>query len=114
MILPFALLLGTIALAPIWFREGWLKHYPKVAYSLGAITLAYYLFGLRAYARVLDVGHEYVSFIVLIGSLYIVSGGIHIEVKGEATPRKNTLFLFLGALLVHVSDGDLLGNQCGA
>ena len=93
MILPFGLLLGTIALAPVWARDWWLKHYPKVAYSLGAITLAYYLFGLHAYERVLDVGHEYVSFIVLIGSLYVVSGGIHINVKGEATPYSNTLFL---------------------
>ena len=88
MILPFGLLLGTIALAPVWAREWWLKHYPKVAYSLGAITLAYYLFGLHAYERVLHVGHEYVSFIVLIGSLYVVSGGIHINVKGEATPHE--------------------------
>jgi Na+/H+ antiporter NhaD/arsenite permease-like protein len=102
MILPFGLLLGTIALAPVWAREWWPKHYPKVAYILGAITLAYYLFGLHAYTRILDVGHEYVSFIVLIGSLYVVSGGIHIQVKGEATPRSNTLFLLLGALLANL------------
>ena len=102
MILPFGLLLGTIALAPVWAREWWLKHYPKVAYVLGAITLAYYVFGLHAYERILSVGHEYVSFIVLIGSLYIVSGGIHITVKGEATPLSNTLYLLLGALLANL------------
>jgi Na+/H+ antiporter NhaD/arsenite permease-like protein len=102
MILPFGLLLGTIALAPVWAREWWLKHYPKVAYVLGAITLAYYVFGLHAYGRILDIGHEYVSFIVLIGSLYIVSGGIHITVKGEATPHGNTLYLLLGALLANL------------
>ena len=102
MILPFGLLLGTIALAPVWAREWWLKHYPKVAYVLGAITLAYYAFGLHAYERILSVGHEYVSFIVLIGSLYIVSGGIHITVKGEATPLSNTLYLLLGALLANL------------
>ena len=87
MILPFGLLLGAITMAPIWARDWWLKHYPKVACSLGAITLAYYVFGLHAYVRILHVGHEYASFIVLIGSLYVVSGGIHITVKGEATPR---------------------------
>ena len=102
MILPFGLLLGTIALAPMWAREWWLRHYPKVAYALGAITLAYYLFGLHAYERILDVGHEYISFIVLIGSLYVVSGGVHINVKGEATPHSNTLFLLLGALLANL------------
>ena len=102
MMLPFGLLLGTIALAPVWARDWWLKHYPKVAYVLGAITLAYYVFGLHAYERILSVGHEYVSFIVLIGSLYIVSGGIHITVKGEATPLSNTLYLLLGALLANL------------
>jgi Na+/H+ antiporter NhaD/arsenite permease-like protein len=102
MILPFVLLLGMIALAPVWARDWWLKHYPKVAYSLGAITLAYYVFGLHAYERILHVGHEYASFIVLIGSLYVVSGGIHINVKGEATPHSNTLFLFFGALLANL------------
>jgi len=102
MIVPFGLLLGTIALAPLLCPGWWLKHYPKVALSLGAITLCYYLFGLEAYGRVLHVGHEYVSFIALIGSLYVVSGGIHITVQGEATPRANTVFLFLGALISNV------------
>ena len=91
MILPFGLLLGTIALAPVFFPDWWARHYPKVAYSLGAITLGYYVFGLHAYQRALHVGHEYVSFIALIGSLFVVSGGIHINVKGEATPHSNTL-----------------------
>ena len=102
MIVPFGLLLGTIALAPVLCQAWWLKHYPKIAYSLGAITLTYYLFGLQAWPRVLDIGHEYVSFIALVGSLFVVSGGIHINVKGEATPRVNTLFLLLGALAANV------------
>ena len=102
MILPFGLLLGTIALAPVWARDWWLKHYPKVAYALGAITLAYYAFVLHAYERILHAGHEYLSFIVLIGALYIVSGGIHITVKGEATPHNNTIFLLIGAVLANL------------
>jgi Na+/H+ antiporter NhaD/arsenite permease-like protein len=102
MILPFGLLLGTIALAPVFFPHWWARHYPKVAYSLGAITLCYYVFGLHAYQRALQVGQEYVSFIALIGSLFVVSGGIHINVKGEATPGGNTLFLFIGALAANL------------
>jgi Na+/H+ antiporter NhaD/arsenite permease-like protein len=102
MILPFGLLLGTVALAPVLFPGWWARHYPKVAYSLGAITLCYYIFGLHAYQRVLHVGQEYVSFIALIGSLFVVSGGIHINVKGEATPWSNTLFLLIGALAANL------------
>ncbi len=102
MIVPFGLLLGSIALGPLVCAGWWGKHYPKVAYSLGAVTLAYYVFGLHAYERMLHVGYEYVSFIALIGSLFVVSGGIHINVRGEATPRANTLFLLLGALIANV------------
>ena len=102
MILPFGLLLGAIALAPMFSTDWWARHHPKVAYSLGAVTLLYYVLGLHAYQRVLHVGHEYVSFIALIGSLFVVSGGIHINVKGEGTPCTNTLYLFLGALLANL------------
>ncbi len=101
MMLPFATLLGTIALGPLFFANWWSKHYPKVAYTLGAITLIYYLFGLHAGERVIHVAHEYVSFIALIGSLYIVSGGIHISVKGEATPLANVVFLLVGAVVAN-------------
>ncbi len=102
MILPFAVLLGVIALAPLLFAHWWTQHYPKVAFGLAAFTLGYYLFGLGASQQVLHTAHEYVSFIALIGSLYVVSGGIHIRVRGETTPAFNTGFLLVGALLANV------------
>lgn len=102
MILPFGALLAAIALAPLAFPGWWARHYPKVALSLGAVTLAYYLLGLRAYGQVAHVAHEYLSFIALIGSLYVVSGGIHITVKGEATPLANGVFLLVGAVIANV------------
>jgi len=99
---PFAILLAAIALAPLLAPQWWLRHYPKVAFGLGSITVAYYLISLRAYSELLHVAHEYASFILLIGSLYIVSGGIHINVRGEARPGMNVLFLFIGAVLANV------------
>ncbi len=102
MILPFALLLGAMALAPLRAPQWWLRHYAQVALGLGAITLGYYLFVLRDAPRVLHTGHDYASFIVLIGSLFVVSGGIHIGVKGEATPLINVFFLFVGAIVANV------------
>ena len=102
MILPFALLLGAIALGPLLAPQWWGRHYPKVAYALGAITLVYYLAGLGAYGRVMHAAEEYISFIVLIGSLYVVSGGILVSVKGESTPFENVVFLLVGALLANV------------
>ena len=102
MIVPFVLLLMSIALAPLFFAQFWHRHYPKVAFALAAITLAYYIFVLRAAGSVFHVAHEYVSFIALIGSLFVVSGGIHISVKGEATPIVNVVFLFVGAVLANI------------
>jgi Na+/H+ antiporter NhaD/arsenite permease-like protein len=101
-IVPFGLLLAAIALAPLFFARWWVKHYAKVAIGLGLITVLYYFLGLHAYGRVGQIAHEYISFIALIGSLYVVSGGIHIHVKGEATPAKNVVFLLVGAIVANL------------
>ncbi len=102
MIIPFGLLLGMIALGPLFFPDWWLKHYPKVAVALAATTLGYYFFSLHAGDTILRTSHEYISFIALIGSLFVVSGGIHINVKGEATPTVNVIFLAIGAVIANV------------
>jgi len=100
--LPFGLLLAAIALAPLFFADWWSKHYAKVAFGLAILVLAYYFFGIHAAGRVLTVGHEYLSFIALIGSLFVVSGGIHINVKGEASPVVNVVFLLIAAMTANL------------
>ncbi len=102
MILPFALLLGAMALAPLLAPQWWSRHYAKVSLGLGAITLAGCLLGCPAPDRVWHTAHDYAGFIALIGSLFVVSGGIHITVKGEATPLANVVFLFTGAVAANV------------
>ncbi len=102
MILPFGILLVVMALAPLLFSAWWDRHYPKVVYGLAALVFAYYLLILQNPARVGQSAHEYVGFITLIGSLFIVSGGIHINVKGEATPFANLVFLAIGALTANL------------
>lgn len=104
MVLPFGALLAAIALGPLLFARWWGRHYPKLAVGLGLITLGYYFLVLPHAARhtVLETAEEYVSFIALIGSLFVVSGGIHITVKGEATPRVNVMFLFVGAVVANL------------
>lgn len=102
MIVPFVLLLGSIALGPLVHASAWNRHYAKIALGLGAFTLCYYLFGLHAASRVISVAHEYFSFIVLIGSLFVVSGGIHLTVKGDATPWENVRFLLIGGLAANL------------
>lgn len=102
MIVPFAVMLLAIALMPFINLHWWERHFPKVAVGLGSITTLYYVFSLGNPGRMLHVAHEYVSFIALIGSLYVVAGGIHIDVKGEAKPWVNCVFLFVGAVLANL------------
>src|SRR5438094_4801031 len=102
MVTPFVALLAAMALAPLFCADWWRRHYMKVAFALGAITLVYYLGALHANERVLHTGMDYLSFVCLIGSLFVVAGGIHIGVKGEATPKANVVFLLIGALTANL------------
>ena len=102
MLLPFGVLLLAIALGPLLFGRWWAKHYPKVTIGLGTITLLYYWLSLKATATVAHTALDYMSFIALIGSLFVVSGGIHINVRGEATPDVNVVFLLIGGVFANV------------
>src|SRR4051812_19471157 len=85
MVIPFGILLLCIALMPLLASKFWEHHYAKVAVALGLVTAAYYSLGLHNSDAVLHAMTEYVGFMALIGSLYVISGGINIRVKGEAT-----------------------------
>jgi Na+/H+ antiporter NhaD/arsenite permease-like protein len=98
MMIPFGLLLLCIAVMPLFFGKWWHHNYPFVAIALGAIPVVYYLLQ-NAGDRLMHVAHEYVSFLALIGSLFVIAGGIHISVKGESKPWINVLFLFIGAVV---------------
>lgn len=102
-IAPFALLLGCIALMPFIAPHFWEHHYAKVAIALGLIVAAYYAIGLGTDGARAIAGSaaEYISFILLLGSLYLVSGGILIRVRGRATPMANVTLLAIGAILAN-------------
>ena len=102
LMLPFGVLLIAIALAPIIFKHHWERHYHRVCLVLAAIVCGYYVFVLNAGPRVLHAAFEYFSFIAVVGSFFVVSGGIHLRPKSRARPSTNVLFLFLGALLANV------------
>jgi len=102
LLIPFALQLLAIAVMPFLAPRWWERHYPKVSVILGGSTVLYYLLILGRGGRLLDPLHEYISFVVLMASLFIVAGGIHIRVSGEATPWKNVLFLLVGSVLASV------------
>ena len=101
-ILPFVALLAAIAAMPFVNNAWWQKNYPLVSYALGFSVVMYYVLGLGNTPRMLLTLHEYTSFISLIGSLFVVAGGIHISVRGKATPLENLRLFSIGALLANV------------
>src|ERR1043166_3117920 len=102
MVAPFVILLLAIALMPFIHKHHWENHYPKVSVTLGLITFAYYVFVLRNAPRMLTTLVEYAGFIALVGSLFVIAGGIHINMTGRSTPKVNTTLLALGAILANV------------
>jgi Na+/H+ antiporter NhaD/arsenite permease-like protein len=102
MILPFVLLLLSIALLPFISKRWWERFSTVVSLSLGAITACYYLLIAHNPGILVEIGSEYLSFILLIGSLYVVSSGIHINIVGRATPLKNSMLLGAGALMANI------------
>jgi Na+/H+ antiporter NhaD/arsenite permease-like protein len=128
-VFPFVLLLGAIAMLPLLHRtEHWWEsnlHRLYVAGGLAALTILYYAlahhapiighfpanhlspvshdealhFGVVGDLLANAVLSEYVPFIVLLLSLYVVSGGIRIEGDLPAHATTNTAFLAVGGLL---------------
>jgi len=102
MIVPFLLLLLAIAVAPFINRHWWESNYPFVSFGLGVVVLVYYLLILSNPSRMALTFYEYVSFICLIGSLFVVAGGIHLRIKGRETPWENVRLLGAAALISNV------------
>src|ERR1043166_1498966 len=102
MVAPFVILLLAIALMPFIHKHHWENHYPKVSIALGLITVMYYIVGLQNGPRMLTSMIEYVGFMALIGSLFVIAGGIHINMTGRSAPTVNTGMLALGAILANL------------
>jgi Na+/H+ antiporter NhaD/arsenite permease-like protein len=101
-ILPFVLLLLAIAFMPFINARWWERRYPLVCLVLGLIPLGYYFIVLKNGPRMINTAFEYVSFICLIGSLFVVSGGIHIRIRGRSTPLANVVLLAVGAVVANL------------
>src|SRR5439155_13082886 len=97
--LPFLAMLLAIATAPFIHKKWWEKYYPLVVVILGAIASWYYVFGAGLMQRWAQGMEDYLSFIVLLASLYIISGGIVIKVTRKATPTVNCILLLTGAVI---------------
>ena len=101
-IVPFAGILLSISLFPLFFPHFWHKRYPLVSLAWGAAFAIPFLaaYGSRALS---EISHiiilDYLPFLILLWGLYTVSGGIVFRGSFAGTPLFNTALLSSGAVL---------------
>ena len=103
LVTPFLLLLLMIATGPLLYHRFWEDHYAKVASALGLVVAGYYGLFMKNGTLVLEhTLEEYLSFIALISSLFVVTGGILIKIERRGKPWINGLVLLFGAVIANV------------
>ena len=106
-ILPFVGILGAIAVLPLlnktrhWWESNLNRFFIAMLCSIGTIVYMVVVLGKDSVGPMLDhsIMKDFIPFIILLFSLYVISGGIHLSGDLEASPKVNTIFLGIGALL---------------
>lgn len=104
-IFPFAGILLSIALMPLFVPHFWHHHFPKVSAFWALVFVVPFLYFFRVVA-VHEIAHiiiiDYIPFILLLWALFTVSGGIYIKGSLEGTPAVNTVILLIGTILASI------------
>lgn len=100
---PFAGILLSIALLPLFAQSFWHHHYGKISAAWALAFLlpfaATYGAGVAGVQLVHALLAEYIPFIILLTALFTVAGGIHIRGNLRGTAGLNTAILAVGAVL---------------
>lgn len=88
-------LLLSIAIFPLVNADWWGKRYGYVSFAFAIPAII--IIVSKDWHLLLHTMEEYVSFIILLGSLFIIAGGIVIRIGAPGTPKLNALMLFVGA-----------------
>jgi Na+/H+ antiporter NhaD/arsenite permease-like protein len=99
-LLPFILMLGAIAVLPLTWNHFWEKNINKLLIAiLLSIPVVIFLLINGFHERLIEtVVFDYIPFLVLLGALFTITGGIYLTGDIEAKPWINTLFLTIGAI----------------
>ena len=99
--IPFGIMLLTIAVGPLVAEHWWENNRNKLIVSLflGVPTAIYLIINGLAHNVEHQLVYDYVPFIILLCALFVTTGGIHLSGDIKAKPIINTAFLGLGWLL---------------
>ncbi len=101
-VIPFVLILLGIAVLPLVAHEWWEKNSNRLIFTaVITVPTAGYLVTLDSH-MILHAGEEYFSFIFLLGSLYIISGGVVVRGELKSSPFVNAGLLATGAVLASI------------
>ncbi len=100
-VLPFILMLLSIALFPLLWNHFWEKNRNKllIAFILSLPVIIFLLSSVLGHRLYETIVFDYLPFIILLGSLFTITGGIFLTGDIEAKPSVNSLFLGIGAVL---------------
>ncbi|MBQ7855974.1 MAG: sodium:proton antiporter [Alistipes sp.] len=98
MLAPFCVMLLSIAVAPLVASEWWDKNRNKLIFTLliaipTAIMLVHYGLGEPLLHQIVG---DYIPFIILLATLFVVTGGIKVHYSTTPTPLANSIMLLLG------------------
>jgi Na+/H+ antiporter NhaD/arsenite permease-like protein len=101
---PFGLMLIAIAVLPLVYDRWWGKNSNKlvVAVVLSLPVAVFLLFSGMQERLLGTLVFDYLPFIILLGSLFTITGGISLTGDIEARPIVNTAFLGVGAVLASI------------
>ena len=100
--IPFAGILLSIALFPLLAPQFWHHHYPKISLVWGLLLALPFLWVYRGEAmhEILHVAlADYLPFLVLLGTLFTIGGGIYVRGSLRGKPVVNTAILAVGTFL---------------
>ncbi len=100
-LVPFVLMLASIAVFPLFWEHFWEHNKNKLIIAIIlSLPIIVFLVASNLTDKLLETMlFDYVPFIVLLGALFTITGGIFLSGDIEAKPSINTLFLAIGAVL---------------
>ena len=101
---PFVLMLLSIAVVPL-IAEKWWEH-NKNKLLVGAILSIPVIIYMIMNGLTANLGqtvlYDYIPFMILLGTLFVITGGIHIAGDIRATPFNNTVYLAIGYAIASI------------
>ncbi|MDX1945308.1 MAG: sodium:proton antiporter [Pirellulaceae bacterium] len=106
-VIPFATLLLCIAILPLfaghWWEHNFHQNKAIIVAALSAIVAIYlvYSWGQEGIAGLQHTVTDYISFMILLGSLFLITGGIYVTGSLNGTPLANTAIMAIGAVIAN-------------